>query len=148
MKIILSILFVVFCAASKAQFSVGYYPYPYSRVEITTNPNAVVYGGLRIQTNSFASNLNTDFNFCWNFKRKEQVNFFIGIGARINPPDLGFKDVNAYRGQYLMLGTRIYPFEKLDALGISFDICPFLEEDFKSGRLESNLGLFWKFGHS
>lgn len=146
MRVLFSLILFAFCINSQAQLSVGYYPYPYSKVEMTSNPNAVVFGGIRVQTNSFASNLNTDFNFCWNFKRQEQINFFAGLGARINLTDFGNNDINAYKGQYLMLGARFYPFEKLTPLGLSFDICPYAEGDFKSGRLESNLGLFWSFG--
>lgn len=147
MRILLTLLAFTFYFQSQAQLSVGYYPYPYSKVEITSNPNALVFGGIRIQTNSFASNLNSDLNFCWNFKRKEQINFFAGIGARANLSDFGNQDINAYKGQYLMLGARFYPFEKLSPLGISFDLSPFADADFKSGRLESNLGIFWRFGN-
>lgn len=139
-------LFLLCFHISRAKWSVGYYPYPYSRVEVTTNPNSLFFGGLRIQTNSFVSNLNTDFNGAWNFKRTERINCFTGAGLRINPPDIGSESANAYRGMYLMIGARVIPFEGVPALGLSFDLCPFLEAGSQSGRLESNLGIFWTFG--
>lgn len=146
MKSTLFILFLTLTLAVQAKWSVGYYPYPYSKVEFTTNPGYPVYGSIRFQTNSFISNLNTDLIFNWNFKQKEQIDFFTGAGIRYNLANFNSADANPHVGQFLLLGARIYPFEKVRPLGLSFDINPFLNSDGKSWRIESNLGLFWCFG--
>lgn len=143
-SLLLSCLLLSFSSAF-AGWTVGYYPYPYSKVEISSPVNYTFYGGLRVQTNSFSSNLNSDVYAAWNFKKKEQIQFYTGLGFRMNPANIG-GDQDVYLGQFAVIGARVYPFEKVRPLGIVFDIAPYATAEFSSGRLESNLGLFWHFG--
>ncbi|MBI1221817.1 MAG: hypothetical protein GC180_04355 [Bacteroidetes bacterium] len=137
----LSVIFLSFSSAY-AGWTVGYYPFPYSKVELTSPVEKMFYGGLRLQTNSFASNLNSDLYVAWNFKREERYQYFAGLGLRSNPGNSS----QIYQGQFLMVGIRLYPIKNLPALGLIMDLSPYFHSDFKSGRMESNLGLFWRFG--
>ncbi len=144
-KILFILLFFSGLTAS-AQWSVGFYPYPYSRVELTSNPGSRLFGGLRVQTNSFASNLNTDLNFYWNFKREKNLNAFASGGLRFNIGDLFGGNGEVFRSYLFSAGMRIRPLNDLPRLGLSFDVGPVIHPSLRTARIESNVGLFWVFG--
>ena len=69
---------------SKAQMGIAYYPFQ-SIVSLNSDSEKLAWADLRMETNTFISNLNFEINAMWNFIRKDRLNYYLGLGININP---------------------------------------------------------------
>ena len=144
-KTLFATLFLTLVYTAKSQVALGYFPFNYSKVQITSNPQYLLFGDLRVETNSLISNLNIDFGLNFNLQRKDKYNLYIGPGFSGNPV---YNDDNSnfLQGYSFTVGVRWLPIEKLKSLGVIFEIAPYADQTFESGRINSNLGISYHFG--
>lgn len=77
-KTILIILALISLTA-KSQIAITYVPFQ-SFLGISTNTDKLLWLDYKIETNTFASNLNMELSPKINFMRKENVNYYFGAG--------------------------------------------------------------------
>lgn len=146
MKNSLFILVLIFSLAAKtnsAQVGISYYPFQ-SIIAVNTNTEKMAWADVRMETNTFISNLNFEFNGLFNFKRTEWVNYYSGIGININP-FYTLKDLPATNGYLVHFGARIKPFSKIKNLQVAFELSPYLNTDFSAGQIRTLMGLSYNF---
>jgi len=141
--VITCILFLC-CAAAKAQVAVGYFPFNYSMVQLTSSPEKLIFGDARMQTNSFISNSNIELAPFINLKRSEMVNYYFGVGVSINP--FNHNDgVSLTNGYFITIGVRIKPLNINRNAALLFEISPYSNKDGNSAIIRTNLGLSYSF---
>lgn len=144
MKKIILLFFSLFVMAQlKGQISLGYYPFQ-SILSVTTNTEKAVWGDLRVETNTFFSNINMEFSPKWNFKRTDWVNYYTGIGVNINPVN-PFQALPLINGYTFGFGARIKPIQKYKNVQLMFEISPYVNQEFTSGNLRSLLGVAYNW---
>jgi len=143
-KILLSLFALLILKLGNTQVAVGVYPYPFSLVEVSTNPENRIFGSLRIQTNSFIGPIYTDWSFHYNFKRGDVLNTYGFTGIRVSP-FASVHDGPLLDGFYLGAGLRIKPFKEVKQLAIIAEVAPLVNEEFASARIISNFGISWNF---
>lgn len=143
-KFLVALVFSALSVPAVAQVSLGYFPWAYSQVQLTSNPSNLIFGDLRVETNSFIANLNIEAAVFTNLQRKEEYNLYLGPGVVTYP--VYSDDEQFLTGYFLSLGVRWMPFEKLRQLGILFEISPYVNDSIEAARLRSNLGVAYHFG--
>ena len=144
-KILLVAILISAFANAKAQVAIGYFPFNYSTVQLTSNPQHLVFGDFRVETNSLISNLNLALAINVNLIRRDKYNFYVGPGITSRPVYNG-DESSIIQGYYFTAGVRWMPFEKLKALGVILEISPYVDHTFESGKLQSFLGVSYDFG--
>lgn len=126
-----------------AQVAIGYYPFQ-SILSISTNTDKRLFADLKLETNNFISNFNTEISAKVNIKRLERINYYTGIGISVNPVN-SYSDLPIINGYFIDFGIRAKPFEKLYNLQVVFEISPYINQDIDGGNLRTRLGLAWNF---
>ncbi len=136
---------ILFLSAQKitAQASLGYYPFQ-SELSISSNPNKILWGDMRLLTNTFWGNITVEPALMVNIKRSKSVNYYTGIGVNCNFFN-GFNDVSVINGYSLNFGARIKPIENVPNLQCIFEIAPYMNQSFDGGLLKTRLGLAYQF---
>lgn len=142
-KSILLILFSILTIASKAQVSVGYFPFQ-SFLSISSNSDKRIWAEYKIQTNTFASNLNMEISPKYNWMMKKSHSYYIGPGLSFNPFN-PTSDLSLVNGYFIDFGTRIKPIEKIQKLNLVFELSPYANKEFTGGNLRARLGISWNF---
>lgn len=141
------ILFGVFslCSISLyAQAVVTYYPFN-SIVSISSNSLRPVWFDVRIQTNSLLASLNTELAPMFRVGQTRNANFYVGAGINTSIVGKLTDQEDLVKGYFLSSGVRVRPFEKLQNVGISFEVSPYSAKNFKSGIFRTWLGLSYQF---
>lgn len=143
----LALLFIIIIGLKtnsvSAQMGVSYYPIQ-SIISINSDTEKMFWADLRMETNTFISNVNFELNGFYNFKRKENINYYIGLGINVNP-FYSLEGLSATNGYLLPLGCRIKPFSKIRNIQLAFEIAPYLNPDFEGGQIRSLLGIAYNF---
>ena len=125
------------------QASVAYYPFN-DLVTVSTNADRAFWLDARVQTNTLFGSLSTTLCPMVNVSRKAQVNYYTGLGIRFNALN-GIDNRDILEGYSLHVGVRIKPLLMVPNLRVSFEIAPYSRKDFKTGNLQSFLGLVYQF---
>lgn len=124
------------------QASVAYYPFN-SVISVSTNADRAFWLDARIQTNTVFGSLSTTICPLINVVRRENVNYYTGLGIRFNALN-GLDDRDVLEGYSLHVGVRVkVPF--VPSLRAAFEIAPYSRKDFKVGIMQSYLGLVYQF---
>lgn len=134
---------ILYKPSLSAQASLGYYPFQ-SELSVTSNPNKILWGDMRLLTNTFWGNITVEPALMVNIKRSKFVNYYTGISVNCNFFN-GFNDVSVINGYSLNFGARIKPIEHLPNLQCIFEIAPYMNKDFDGGLLKTRLGLAYHF---
>jgi hypothetical protein len=124
-------------ASAFGQASVAYYPFN-NFVSVSSNSDRLLWVDARVQTNTVFASLSTTICPMINVVRKDQVNYYTGLGVRFN------RDV--LEGYSLQIGVRVKPIPFVPNLRVAFEIAPYARKDFKLGSLQSFLGIAYQFG--
>ncbi|GAB3951003.1 hypothetical protein GCM10028805_30240 [Spirosoma harenae] len=143
MKHVFTALFVAFTVSAFGQASVAYYPFN-SVVSVSTNSDKAFWLDARMQTNTLFGSLSTTICPMINVARKPQVNYYTGLGIRFNVLN-SIDDRDILEGYSLHVGVRVRPLTMLPNLRVAFEIAPYSRKDFKTGNLQSSLGLVYQF---
>jgi hypothetical protein len=143
MRSVLTCFLFVACLSLRGQVAVSYFLYP-SWLSISTNVEKIVWGEYKLETNTFATNMNMELSPKINFKRGEVVNYYAGIGLSFNPSYI-VADLWPINGYFIDIGARIKPFEKNRHVQIVFELSPYLNTDLHGGSLRTRLGLSYNF---
>lgn len=145
MKKRLVIIFILFTSFSTtAQVALGYFPWGYSQVQLSSSPSKLAFADLRVETNTFFANLNIELGLFVNLSRKEVYNLYLGPGVASYP--FYNEDRKWISGYFMTAGVRWMPLKNLRNLAVIFEISPYLNNNLEGGRLRSNLGLSYAFG--
>lgn len=143
MKQLLIALLLGYTLPALGQASVAYYPFN-NLVSVSTNADRAFWLDARVQTNTVFGSLSTTLCPLINVVRKQQVNYYTGLGVRFNPLN-GIDDRDILEGYSLHIGVRIKPLTFMPNLRVAFEIAPYSRKDFKTGNLQSFLGLVYQF---
>ena len=142
MKNTLTALFLCLGLTAFGQASVAYYPFN-SVVSVSTNADRALWLDARIQMNTPFGSLSTTLCPLVNVVRRENVNFYTGLGIRFNALN-GLDNRDILEGYSLHFGVRTkVPF--IPNLRAAFEIAPYSRKDFKYGVMQSYLGLVYQF---
>ncbi|WP_080236718.1 hypothetical protein [Spirosoma rigui] len=142
MKRILTALFLSVGITAFGQASVAYYPFN-SVVSVSTNADRALWLDARVQTNTVFGSLSTTICPMINVARRENVNYYTGLGIRFNALN-GLDNRDILEGYSLNVGVRAkVPF--LPNLRAAFELSPYARKDFKVGVMQSYLGLVYQF---
>ncbi len=139
------VILVLLISQLKAQVAISYFPFQ-SILSISTNTDKRFFGDFKLETNHYFSNLNMEFSPKYNFKIKEKVRYFIGVGVSINPSN-GFSNLPITNGYFLDFGMRASPFEGYRNFQVVFELSPYVNREFNGGNLRSRIGIGWSFGN-
>lgn len=128
-----------------AQASVAYYPWN-GVFSVSTNPDKIVWGDARLQTNTLLGSLSTELIPMVNFKRTEMANFYAGAGVRLNFIGALANGDRLMEGYIMSIGTRIVPFKAHRNFRVAFEFQPYVQRSGKSGVMKTNFGLAYVFG--
>lgn len=143
MKHVLTILLVGITLSAFGQASVAYYPFR-DVISVSTNADRAFWLDARIQTNTLFGSLSTTLCPLVNVARRAQVNYYTGLGVRFNALN-GIDNRDVLEGYSLHVGVRIKPLLMVPNLRVAFEIAPYSRKDFKTGNLQSFLGLVYQF---
>ncbi|GAB3896863.1 hypothetical protein [Spirosoma agri] len=142
MKHVLTALLLSITAAAFGQASVAYYPFN-SIVSVSTNADRGFWLDARFQTNTAFESLSTTLCPMVNVVRRDQVNYYAGLGIRANFLN-GLDNRDVLEGYSLHLGVRAkVPF--IPNLRAAFELAPYSRKDFKYGIMQTYLGLAYQF---
>ena len=141
---VILIFFATISLTAKSQIAITYFPFQ-SLLGVNTNTDKLVWLDYKIETNTFASNLNMELSPKINFIRKENVNYYFGPGISFNPVYYG-SDLSITNGYFLDFGARAKPFTKCRNLQILFELSPYINNQFVSGNIRTRLGISYNFG--
>jgi hypothetical protein len=144
MKKSVAALILFTCQISMAQITISYYPFQ-SVLALSSNTEKLMFGDYRVETNTFATNLNMDLALMFNLKRTETVNWFLGAGFSFNPVYSAYYQLVGINGYFLPVGVRVKPFEKNRHVQVVFELAPYVSSDFNNGNLRTRLGLAYNF---
>lgn len=139
-------ILVVLCIASfglKAQVGISYYPFQ-SEVGINSNVDKLLWGDLRLASNTFYGNITTETNVMWNVKRYQKVSVYTGLGANFNFFNAA-GDLPITNGYAAFAGCRFRFSKAWPGLQLAFEISPYFNTSFSGGTLRSKLGLAYQF---
>lgn len=125
------------------QASVAYYPFS-SLVTVSSNADRAFWFDGRLQTNSLFGSLSTTLCPMINVARRAQVNYYTGLGVRFNALN-GIDNRDILEGYSLHIGVRVKPLLMLPNLRVAFELAPYSRKDFKTGNLQSFLGIAYQF---
>lgn len=145
-KLFLALLFPV---AAFGQASVAYYPFnSLATVSVSTNPNRLVWGDARFQTNSILASLSTTLCPLVNVSRTERTNYYVGPGFRFNWLN-SLNGSRVFEAYSLHVGVRTAPLASLPNLRVAFELAPSVSTNSRDGIqaavLYSYLGVAWQF---
>ncbi len=143
MKHALTALLIGITVSAFGQASVAYYPFN-NIVTVSTNADRAVWADARVQTNTVFGSLSTTICPMVNVARRAQVNYYVGLGIRFNALN-GIDDRDVLEGYSLHIGVRVKPLIMIPNLRVAFEIAPYSRKDFKTGNLQSFLGLVYQF---
>ncbi len=123
--------------------SVTYYPWQ-SFLEISSNPENRLWVQTRIQGNSVFSSMNTEFSGHVTISKRENGQFYIGPGVQVNFLN-PLNDREILNGYFLNIGTRQYPFASKKAIGLTFEISPYVSSSLDIGTWRYLMGLTYSF---
>lgn len=130
-KIILLLVFAVISIKGSAQWTASYHHSSMPFIGINKEFGNKWIPELRIGTNTYVDFLPLEFVFNRIFLRNERIDFYGGLGAR----------VNNFPGLVVPFGLNIYPFEKKD-FGFHIEAAPIIGED---AVLRGSFGLRYRF---
>ncbi|GAB4038779.1 hypothetical protein [Spirosoma gilvum] len=143
MKHIFTVLLLGVTFSAFSQASVAYYPFN-SLVTVSTNADRAFWLDARMQTNTVFGSLSTTLCPMINVARKPQVNYYTGLGVRFNVLN-NLDDRDILEGYSLHVGVRVRPLTMFPNLRVAFELAPYSRKDFKTGNLQSFLGLVYQF---
>ncbi|MBD2751477.1 hypothetical protein [Spirosoma validum] len=143
MKHVLTAFLLTFTFSAFGQASVAYYPFN-SVVTVSSNADRAFWFDGRLQTNSLFGSLSTTLCPMVNVARKAQVNYYTGLGVRFNALN-GIDNRDILEGYSLHVGVRVKPLLMLPNLRVAFELAPYSRKDFKTGNLQSFLGIVYQF---
>ncbi len=146
MKRILTILLltsILSVKQSTAQIGIAYYPFQ-SEIALNTNIEHMIWGDLRIATNTFWGNITKEPILMTNIKRTSTANYYAGLGANFNFFN-GFSDNNVVNGYTLHAGARIKPLRSYRNIQCIFELSPYVNPAFDGGLFRTRLGLAYQF---
>lgn len=143
MKNIFTALFLSVTLSAFGQASVAYYPFN-NLVTVSSNPNRTLWVDARLQTNTVFGSLSTTICPMINVVKKTQVNYYTGLGVRFNALN-GIDDRDILEGYSVHVGVRVMPLLMMPNLRVAFELAPYSRKDFKTGNLQSFLGLVYQF---
>lgn len=129
--------------AAWAQVSIGYYPFQ-SEISVSTNSERLVWGELRIATNTFYGNITTEPIAMVNVYRKTVLNIFGGAGVNFNFFN-AISDISVLNGYSLHVGSRIKPFQNVKNIQLIFEVSPYFNKSFDGGLFRTRLGVAYQF---
>ncbi|UHG91882.1 hypothetical protein [Spirosoma oryzicola] len=142
MKHALTALLLSLAATAFGQASVAYYPFN-SVVTVSSNADRAIWLDARFQTNTAFESLSTTLCPMVNIVRREQVNYYAGLGIRANFLN-GIDNRDVLEGYSLHFGVRAkVPF--IPNLRAAFELSPYSRKDFKYGIMQTYLGLAYQF---
>ncbi len=140
-------LLILICLTTQkhlfAQVAISYFPFQ-SMLCVSTNTEKRLFGDLKIETNNFISNFNTEISPKVIVKRSENVNYYAGIGISINPVN-SYANLPITNGYFIDFGVRAKPFEKHKNFQLVFEISPYVNNKINGGNLRTRIGLAWNF---
>lgn len=142
----LSIFMFLFCLSFQNLVlgqSVTFYPWQ-SFLEFSSNPENRVWAQARIQGNSVFSSMNTEFSGHLTVSKRENGQFYVGPGVQVNFLN-PLNDREILNGYFLNIGTRQYPFANKKAIGLSFEISPYVSSSLDIGTWRYLMGLTYSF---
>ena len=131
--------FVFLTGKIYSQIALSYYPFQ-SVLSVSSNTDKLLWADLRIETNTFFSNINLEFNAMVNLKRTDWVNYYSGLGINVNP-FYGLEDLPFTNGTVLCAGVRIKPVQKHKNLQVVFELSPYFNKYFDGGMVRTLLGI-------
>lgn len=143
MKHVLTAFLLVLSFSVFGQASVAYYPFN-NVVTVSSNADRAFWFDGRLQTNSVFGSLSTTLCPMVNVARRAQVNYYTGLGVRFNALN-SIDDRDILEGYSLHIGVRVKPLLMLPNLRVAFELAPYSRKDFKTGNLQSFLGLVYQF---
>ena len=144
MKHALTALLLSVTLSAFGQASVAYYPFN-NVVTVSSNADRTLWFDARLQTNTVFGSLSTTLCPMVNVARKAQVNYYTGLGVRFNALN-GLDNRDILDGYSLHVGVRVKPLLFVPNLRVAFELAPYARKDFKTGNLQSFLGLVYQFG--
>jgi hypothetical protein len=135
--------YFLYVTAVCGQVSVGYFPFQ-SVVSVSSNTEKLCWVDYKLETNSFASNLNMEISPKVNFRRGTLANYYVGIGVSLNPA-YARTQLGITNGYFLDFGTRIKPLSAYKNFQIVFEISPYINQKFNDGNIRTKLGIAWNF---
>jgi len=146
MRKFILVLLLLFCFNSglKAQVAISYYPFN-SFLGVGTNPNKLIWGDLRLETNTFISNMNMEISPKINLKNTEIIKAYIGPGVNLNILYGLYNNGQYVNGFFLTCGVLVTPFKKVRNLGFIFELSPYINYTLNGGYFRTNLGISWHF---
>ena len=144
MKHVFTALLLSVTLSAFGQASVGYYPFSNNFITVSTNADRVFWLDARVQTNTLFGSLSTTICPMVNVARKPQVNYYTGLGVRFNALN-SIDNRDILEGYSLHVGVRIRPLLMIPNLRVAFELAPYARKDFKTGSLQSSLGLVYQF---
>ena len=142
-KLILLGFILLIAKITSAQLAIGYYPFQ-SELSFSTNTENVIWGDLRIASNTFLGNITNEPILMLNVKQTEMVNYYGGIGMNLNFFN-AFENSSIINGYNLHVGARVKPVKQFDSLSVVFEISPYMNRNFDGGLLRSRLGVAYQF---
>lgn len=143
MKHVLTAFLLGITLSAFGQASVAYYPFS-SLVTVSSNADRAFWFDGRLQTNSLFGSLSTTLCPMINVARRAQVNYYTGLGVRFNALN-GIDNRDILEGYSLHIGVRVKPLLMLPNLRVAFELAPYSRKDFKTGNLQSFLGIAYQF---
>ena len=138
----------LFPSLAFSQASVAYYPFnSLGTFSVSTNPNRLVWGDARFQTNSILASLSTTLCPLVNVSRTERTNWYVGPGFRFNWLN-NLNGSSIFEGYSLHAGVRVAPVESLPNLRVAFELSPSIStrnSSVSSGVFYSYLGVAYQF---
>ena len=137
--IIFILSFGFFTGKLYSQIAVSYYPFQ-SILSVSSNTDKLLWADLRIETNTFFSNINLEFDAMVNIKRTDWINYYTGLGINVNP----FYDLESLpftNGYVLNVGVRIKPIQRHKNLQVIFELGPYFNKNFDGGIFRTLLGI-------
>lgn len=143
MKKALIILLLFIYGKGACQIAVGYFPLNNTYIQVSANPERLVLGDVKLQTNTFSYNTTVELAPYINVKRTETVNLYLGPGISISPfYNDGTNQVNYY---FLCFGARVKPLPHNRHIAILLELSPIFTSVPRNNMLRSNLGVSYHF---
>lgn len=76
------------------------------------------------------------------------ANFYVGGGVNFGVLGYVVNKDKIVKGFFGSIGTRAYPFEKAQRVGINFELSPYVDRNGESGLLRAWFGVSYNFGRS
>lgn len=127
----------------QAQLSIAYYPFQ-SELSFSTHTERLLWGDLRLLTNTFWGNITTEPALMANVLQGQRANTYLGLGSNFNffNAASGLPILNGY---VLYLGVRFKPIQALPQIQLIGELSPYMNPQFDGGLLRTRLGVAYQF---